>query len=363
MVYYFFIAFWTAVSQLASKSKSIFRTKGFSFALLFLMFFAMAAVAILRPKTGDMRRYLQGLDMSSSLTWLESVRDMGSEVGFVSYQWLLSKITTSEIVFIGLSLLIMWILLIFALKQVISTNDLPILLFGYISFFYFYNFSTNTVRQGFAAPLILIMIFYLGKSNYRKSIIYLLIAVSFHMTAIISSVLLVIRRFDFSIRSLCIIYVISILLMVTGFNQELMSNLAFILGGEFENKVIGYSSEAVLSSYGKVNRIDFLIFTSFWIVWGLWFRKYYLKGDMFYEWLIKSYLVLGSIYVLFGFIGYSDRIAAYAWFLIPLLLFYPALKINTKYRKLWLVTFMLISIFLFFYFGVYSLYTPLKLMY
>lgn len=308
--------------------------------------------------------YLRVFDNNSLLTLFEALSEVRWEPGFVTYQWLLASITTSNNIFIGVSMLFMWGLLIYALKRVISFNDVPLIIFGYLSLFYFYNFSMNVVRQGFAAPLILLMIVYLGNKHYWKAMGIFLVALLFHTSAFIAVILLFIKKMNLSLKFLCAIFGISSLLMLTGINQNLMSGVATIIGGSIENSVTLYSSESMKSRYGgSVNRLDFLLFTTIWIIWALWFRNRFLKTDMFYNWLLKSYLGLSSVYILFGFIGYSDRMAAYAWFLIPILLFYPAIKMRSSNRRFWIIATMVISVVLFLYFDVFSLYKPLKLLY
>ncbi|MEK4537562.1 EpsG family protein [Peribacillus sp. FSL K6-1552] len=361
MVYYLYIAFWVSVGQLVPKS--VLGTKNISFCYLWLMFALMATVVFLNPITGDMELYLDVLDINSNLNWFGAISNVRWEPGFVSYQWLLAQFTTSHIVFIGISMFVMWAILISALKKVVAVKYLPLLMFGYLSLFCFYNFSMNVVRQGFAAPLIILMLVYLGNNKYRKAIVIFLTALTFHQSSIIAGPLLVIKRLNVSVRFLCVIFAVSSLLMITGLNQRLMSDVAVVFGGGLGDAVISYSSEAILSRYGSSNRIDFLIFTSTWILWGLWFRSRYLSSDEFYVWLLKCYIALSSVYILFGFIGYSDRLAAYAWFLIPILMFYPAIKMQSKYRKHWILVCMIISVVLFMYFDVFSLYKPLKLFY
>ncbi|MBP1934983.1 EpsG family protein [Ammoniphilus resinae] len=361
MFYYFFIAVWVGIGQLLSKT--FFRTKIYSYLLLIIMLVIVLLVSILRPFTGDMFRYISSLKVLSNLSLIEAINYSSFEFGFVLYQWIFSEISVNELAFISMTTLFIFGLLFLALKKVVKISDLPLLFFGFLSFFYFYNFTTNILRQGIAIPITLLVIVYLYNKKYKKSILFLCLAVSFHMTAIILGILLIVRRYNLKINFLLLIFVISSVLMITGLNKTLMLDLSFLVGGGVEEKVTGYTANSVIEDYGSVNRLDFFIFTSIWMLWGLTFKYIYLRNDLLYEWLLKCYISLSSIYVLFGFIGYSDRIAAYAWLLIPILLFYPIVTIKSKYQKIWLVFSMGISILLFVYFNVIDLYKPLKIFY
>lgn len=146
MVYYLYIAFWVSVGQLVPKS--VLGTKNISFCYLWLMFALMATVVFLNPITGDMELYLDVLDINSNLNWFGAISNVRWEPGFVSYQWLLAQFTTSHIVFIGISMFVMWAILISALKKVVAVKYLPLLMFGYLSLFvlqFFYERGTPRV--------------------------------------------------------------------------------------------------------------------------------------------------------------------------------------------------------------------------
>ncbi|WHY00417.1 EpsG family protein [Neobacillus sp. DY30] len=323
----------------------------------------MIIVVLLMPLRIDMVRYLGVFEASSSLSWYAALSSVRWEPGFVTYQWMLSKVNTSKTFFILITSIIMWIIIVSALKKNISFKSLPLILFGYISLFPIYNLFSNVLRQGFAICFLMFMIVYLADNYYKKAFIFFIITLSFHVSASIAGILFIVKRFNISIKNLCIVFVISSILLITGINQKLMTNIAVLFGGRLGDSVISYSSESVVSIYGSVNRIDFLIFTSIWIVWGLYFRNRFLMNDKIFEWLLKAYLSFSIIYVLFGFIGFSDRLASYAWFLIPILLYYPAIKMESRFQFIWIIICIIISILLFVYFGTYSLYEPLKLLY
>jgi hypothetical protein len=93
------------------------------------------------------------------------------------------------------------------------------------------------------------------------------------------------------------------------------------------------------------NRMDFFIFTVFGIFAGLFLYKYLFR-DSKYEKLIKIYILFSSVFFLLGFIAYSDRIAAYSWFLLPIILWIPVfnqVKHRTMYSFLLLFSFVVVG--------------------
>ncbi|WP_226086137.1 EpsG family protein [Mesobacillus sp. S13] len=361
MFYYFLIAFLVIISQLKLKNSKA--NKFFSCFTTFLIVCLLVIVALVMPLRIDMVRYLGIYETNKLLSLPEAFAYVRWEPGFVTYQWVLSQISTSKYFFMTITVLIILVIIIVALKKIISPEFVPLILFGYLSLFYFYNFLSNVLRQGFAITLLLLVIVYLAKNHYKKALVFLGISLLFHVSAIIGVLLFVIKKLNISLKFLCIVFGISALLMITGINQKIMTNVAVLFGGGLEDAVVKYSSESFISLYGAVNRIDFLMFTAVWIIWGLLVYKRYLKNDTLFEWILKAYISFATIYALFGFIGFSDRLAGYAWFLIPIILFYPSIKMDTRFKFIWIMICIAISIILFLVFGTYSLYEPLKLLY
>ena len=143
MVLYFCIVFVVYITQLARKS--LFQTKAFANCLIIVMFMFMSIVILLNPFTLDMERYLIVFQEINEFNLLQALSYVRWEPGFVIYQWLLSKVTTSPITFVLVSMVLMWGILISALKKSISPKDVPLVMLGYISLFCFYNLSRNIV--------------------------------------------------------------------------------------------------------------------------------------------------------------------------------------------------------------------------
>ncbi|WP_161524780.1 EpsG family protein [Alteribacter lacisalsi] len=315
--------------------------------------FLFIAAVLAAPVTGDMSRYLAQLHLNSTLTMPEALASVRWEPGFVVYQWLVSVLTTSQTFFIGLTAMLMWVLLFFTLKKVVPVSYLPLLLFGYVSFFEYFNLATNIIRQGFVIHLMLLMIVMLKEDRYIKGILLVAAASLFHISGIITAGLLLIRKLRISVAFLIGALGLGTLLMLTGMHQQIMITVAGLVGGTVEDTVLRFTSDEFVDRYGGiVNRLDFLGFTLFWAVWGAAFYYLYLRKDEWYMWILKCYLALSVVFTLFAFIAYSDRIAMFAWFLVPILLFYPITRMTGRMKTAGIAGTILIAVLMVFFFDV-----------
>jgi hypothetical protein len=333
--YYLLLTIWVGISQISGKP--VFRTQWHLLAIVSAITLFMTAVVFLKPFTVDMPRYLAELLLTSERTFIEAMTYGRFEPAFALYQWVIGQITTAPFFFMGMTMGIMWILLILALDRVAPAHFLPLFLFGYLSFFEYFNLNTNLLRQGFMIHLMLLALVMLKDNRYIKPALLLAAGIFFHISGVIAAMLLLLRKWDPSIKLLLTALGVSIILMFTGLHQQLMNIVAGVIGGGIEDAILRFSSDRFYESYGEViNRLDFLAFTLFWAVWGLWMHWRYLPEDLFYTWIVKAYLAFSSVFALFAFIAYSDRIAIFAWILTPLLLFYPVTQMQGRRQKIFI---------------------------
>lgn len=337
--------------------KSLFQSKFYTNILLICMAILTVIISVVNPITADMRRYLSHLNIVENIGLFDAIAQSRWEPGFVTFQWLLSKISTSYVFFISITTLLIVLIIISALKRIVPYDKIPLIIFGYLSLFSFYSLINNVLRQEFSVAFLLIMLICLKKNKYMLAVTFLIIAVSFHMTAIIGAILIISHKMNFSFNTHIYIFFVTALTMLFNINQQIVSLLPFSLVDDAGNYIQQYTSDSSLLRYGEVNRLDFLLFSVFWFVFGLFFYKKYMRGDLFYELIIKAYAIYGSMFFLFGFISFSDRLAAYSWFLIPLLLFYPIIKMKTNYKLVWLFMGLIICIIMLYAFDASDYFT------
>lgn len=354
--YYFFIGL--LILNLIT-NKSLFQSNFYAKLLLIYVIVLFLVVGVTNPITADMSTYLKYSDIMENVSLFDSLNLTRWEPGFIIFQWFLSNINTSHTFFILISNLLILLLIVQSLKKVVPFNKIPLIMFGYLSLFSFYNLINNILRQGFSIAFLLVMLICLEKNKYLQSIIFLIIATMFHTTAIIGAIIIIFYKINVLLNKYIYIYFIAALTMVLNINQRLVSLLPFSLIGDVENYIQQYTSETSLLRYASVNRLDFLLFSVFWFVFGLFLYKRYLFKDSFYLLIIKAYAVYGAIFFLLGFISFSDRLAVYSWFLIPLILFYPVIKMRTNFKVVWAFLGLAICIVMTYVFNVNEYFSVL----
>lgn len=357
VLYYYLLLCFLSLNLVTKNS--LFQSKFYANILLVYMTVLIVIINMVNPITADMRRYLDNLNIMQNIGLLDVITESRWEPGFVTFQLLLSKISTSYFLFMFISALFILLIIINALKKIVPYDKIPLIMFGYLSLFSFYNLMNNILRQGFSIVFLLVMLMFLKENKYLFAVISLIIATSFHTTAIIGAVLIILYKMNVSFKTYVSIFFAAALSMILNVNQRVVSLLPISLMDDAGGYIQQYTSESSILRYGAVNRLDFLVFSVFWFLLALFFYKRYLSDDLFYGLAIRAYAIYGPIFFLFGFISFSDRLAVYGWFYIPLLLFYPVIKVKTKYKFIWLFTSLIACILMLYVFDVSDYYSYL----
>jgi len=95
-----------------------------------------------------------------------------------------------------------------------------------------------------------------------------------------------------------------------------------------------YGSSGAFNSYRSGgDRLDFLAVSVVILAVAL-IGVRALPEDQVYRRLVSVYLVFNSFFLLFGSLAFSDRMAAYSWFLGPLLLWFPIVALKAKANRI-----------------------------
>lgn len=358
MFYYFFFIGLLIFNLITDKT--LFQSRFYAKLLLAYIVLLVVAIGLKNPIAGDMERYLSYLDVMKNVSLFDSFVLTRWEPGFVLFQWVVSKISSSYILFIPMSIITVLLIMTTSLKKVIPYNKIPLIMFGYLSLFSFYNLLNNILRQGFSIAFLLLMLVYLEKNKYVHATFFLIIAICFHTTAFVGIIIIIFYKMNISLNKYIIIYFITALTLVLNINQNLISLLPLSMFDGAESYIQQYTSENFMSNYGGINRLDFFLFSIFWFFLSLFFYKRYLYNDLFYLLVIKAYAIYGSFFFLFGFISYSDRLAVYSWFLIPLILFYPLINMISKYKIVWITFGITICVVMMYVFNISDYFTVLS---
>lgn len=323
----------------AAKKNSILNNRYTNNAIVFLLFITIT-ISIYNidiHSVPDLKNYLRRFENLSYMNFdmLTSSLSIKNEPLFDIFQWLVAKTFGSFKLFVALVWIIIFINFYKTLKNIFDSSMLLFVFVSYLSFFIFFNYVVNVMRQGLAISFILLAISILViNKNKFTFYISILIAPLLHITALPLSIILITLRL-FNIKFVIITWALSILVFVTGINARIFSGL------EFELMDI-YTSSSLYARYSSINRIDFLAFSVFFAILFIFFSRR-LKSDA-YNILLKIYLIFNIYFLLLGFIAFNDRLAAYSWMLIPILLWYAVPNTtNERYKTILLTTAFLAS--------------------
>lgn len=212
-----------------------------------------------------------------------------------------------------------------ACKTLTPNNVLVSLLFC-LGAFSFFSYATNGIRNGLACSIVLYIIALCAKSANKLLIILLIfVVINIHkssflpLTSLFASIY-VVKSFKWAYK----FWVISILisLVAGGFITSIFAGLGF-------DDRLSYLTSSGDGHYTKTYfRWDFLLYSMMPLVLG-----YYVvikKGiqDKTYLILLNTYTLANAFWIMVIRANYSNRFAYLSWFMYPLVLAYPLLKLD-----------------------------------
>ena len=291
---------------------------------LFLVFFIG-----LRPESGkvfsDMTMYIWSYknNFTSSDPFFNFLSHFFNNLGVSVKGWILFI----ETVYIGCTDL--------AVTRLFKSYQYVALLFLYTTLS-FLSFGTNGLRNGMAASIMLLSFSYMITRKPRDIIMGLLlgiVSVGTHKAMLLPFgcsllSLFVVKRF----RTAIIIYMISIVISLVfgGAISEIVSTLAVLSEDE---KMYNYlnPSETVQDRVGF--RWDFLLYSVVPIILGYFVEQKEGKLNKRYNYLLNTYILANSFWVIVIRAYQSNRFAYLSWFIYGLVLSYPLIKGNWKNKN------------------------------
>lgn len=211
-------------------------------------------------------------------------------------------------------------------KILVGNNVLAGYLFmlGSLSIF---SYATNGIRNGFACSVVLVAIalIALSKKNLIVTILLTLIAVNIHKSTVLPLVclfasLFVVRSFKWSYTFWILSIVIS--LLAGGSITSFFARLGF-------DDRLSYLSTMTAYKFSRTGfRWDFLLYSMMPIILGYYIvikRRIY---DRAYLILLNTYTLSNAFWIMIIRANFSNRFAYLSWFMYPIVLAYPLLKLN-----------------------------------
>lgn len=216
---------------------------------------------------------------------------------------------------------------LWACRRLTPNNVLVSLLFC-LGAFSFYTYGTNGIRNGLACSLILLYLSYLGGTKKDKIIAAAIAFVAFnihHSTGlpILMSVisLFFIRSFKWAYT----FWILSILISLVAGGAV----TSFFASLGFDERVSYLQATMDSDTFRHTGfRWDFLIYSMMPIILGYYII--YKRGirNATYEVLLNTYTLSNAFWVMVIRANYSNRFAYLSWFMYPIVLAYPLLKLD-----------------------------------
>jgi hypothetical protein len=217
---------------------------------------------------------------------------------------------------------------LFFYYKILETLDLKInltLLFSFIGFSllsnWYLQFSLNGLRQGLSTPFLYLSLLYFYNSKYFKSILFFIISISFHTSALLLLPFYILIKISY--KKLFPFFLFSFLLYILYINKYIFYHTTNFLNISFLYKfIIEYQTNNGLSDPPYVGPVlKFILYTisvPIIIYLLLNYRLIFNFNKKFY-FLLKFYITLCFPYFFFAYGPYTNRIAIIAWFFTPII--------------------------------------------
>ena len=238
-------------------------------------------------------------------------------------------------------------------------NNLWIALLFFFTAFSCYSYSTNGMRNGFACSITLVAITLLtmGKTKHIFAYILFFLVMGIHRSSLLPAAAAIASVYFIKDTKTAIrFWLISIAISLT--IGPLVEQVFAALG--FDDRMSNYAStnqdEGAASQFSQTGfRWDFLLYSGFGTAMVWYVTRYRRFTDKAYMIIANTYLLCNAFWVMVIRSSFSNRFAYLSWFIYPLVMAYPLLRMNLwkdQDRKTALI-FFLYSGFTFFMFFIF----------
>lgn len=219
-----------------------------------------------------------------------------------------------------------------ALKRLFR-NNLSIAFLFFISSFSFYSYSYNTIRNGMACAILLYAFSFIlihKRKDIIKGIIICLLAIGVHKSTFLPSICLLVASYSkMNMTRAMIWWSLSILISLVAGSQ--IQSLFMSIG--FDDRMKSYLNPDTMNAYGNMFRHtgfrwDFLLYSLMPIVLGYYVSFIKRIVNRNYSILLNTYILANSFWIMVITAANTDRFAYLSWFLFPVLIAFPLLKMH-----------------------------------
>lgn len=217
---------------------------------------------------------------------------------------------------------------LWGLARIFGKNTWGAFLF-FIGAFSFFSYGVNGIRNGLATSIVILALsFLLADKPWGKIIglIWCFIAIAIHKSALLPCVCMIISLFVRNPKFSVVLWITSILLYLVAGNT--IGNMFASLG--FDDRMANYMNNAEeYAEHEKSGfRPDFLIYSAMpiWLGYEVLVKKKIVSK--YFPVLFNTYIFANSFWVMVMGAAFSNRFAYLSWFMYPIVLAYPCLKLN-----------------------------------
>jgi len=304
--------------------------------------------------TGELR-YIAGhtLGEAMSLTF-----QTAREPFYVVFMWVVSNggQSTAWLYFcIGVACTMAYV---FGILKLVPWWQAPLIWLTTLALGFFTSYASLVARQGLSMAMMFAAVcLILAGVRTRWWILLLTASALIHWSAIpIAVTVALVTLARVRLRVAVAVWATVAVLFLAGVQERLLGPVAGLVPG-----LTGYVDVSLNRDYlGGVNRRDFFVFSLAILIVGLvavW------KGapTPWYPRLVVLYCAVNTYFLLFGFINFSDRLAAYSWTLAPLVLATPFAYPRTTFGRIGTLIFLTGVLAIGFVIGPFPQMTGVKL--
>ena len=197
-----------------------------------------------------------------------------------------------------------------------------------IGAFSFYTYGVNGIRNGMACAIVLLAIALMTGNVKEKicGIILGIIATGFHKSTtlpVVTAIVALIGIKNFSTALKFWVLSIGLSLIAGNWFSEFFATLGF------DDRLDYLQEEMEQGTFSRTGfRWDFLIYSAMPILLGYYIIIKRGIRNATYEFILNTYVLANAFWILVIRANYSNRFAYLSWFLYPMVLAFPLLKVD-----------------------------------
>lgn len=217
----------------------------------------------------------------------------------------------------------LWIAMIRIFK---SYYYIPLLVI--FSMFTFWQYGVNGIRNGMGASIFILAMSYVNKPTIMIGIG--LLACGFHKSIYLMMAAGGLAWFFKNTYYYLAGWISCVgISYVAGFRiQNFLATIGFGDDDRFSGYLTGDNMIGSLVQMSMVFRWDFLAYSALGVAVGYYFIFRRNFKDEYYHWIYNTFLATNAFWVLIIRAAYSNRFAQISWFIMPIVLIYPFLKVR-----------------------------------